>query len=841
MEREKESIKHPKSKKSPGKKNTTARSTHASKRRTAVGSRDLSPEEQARSIEDLRTRGIDLVMQSEELRAIRAEHTGRKRAEEALLRSEASLKQAGQMAGLGAWDLEISNFEDLNANPLSWSDQVYRIFGYEPGEVVVTNDLFFQRVHPDDRQKIIDAVSQAIALKQPYSIEHRIIRPDGVERVVLEHAEIMFDDRGRPVRITGAVQDVTGRKRIEESLRASEERYRSYVEVTGQLGWTTNAEGAVVEDLPAWRVYTGQTFDEIKGMGWLNALHPDDREEAARKWEKAVAEKSSYEAECRFRRHDGVYRYFLDRGIPVFREDGSIREWVGTCTDITDRKQAEEALRRANEDLEARVRERTARLLEQTRILEAFFRNTQTCLVFLDRDFNFIRVNEAYARACSRPISDFIGRNHFVDYPSDELKARFQQVIDSGKPYAVFGRPFVFPDHPERGTTYWDLSVAPITGVDGNVELLIFSLVNVTERKGTEEANLRLAAAVESAADGVVITDGARGMIQYVNGAFEQITGWSRDEVLGRTLHLLDSGRHDERFYADLRESLRRDGVWRGRLISRKKDGTLYHEDTTLAMARDAEGKIVNYVSVKRDVTERLRLESIAEAVNTMDSIGYIFAGLRHEIGNPINSAKSILSVLRHKVDTASPERVGNYVDRALTEIGRVETLLQHFRNFNLYETPRIQKLDAASFLGKLRDLLGEDFASKGIALSLQIGPGAEWITADPRALHQVLLNVITNAVDAVEGRPDPRIDITAIAPAGQTVIRVADNGRGMTAEQQQSLFKPFYTTKPRGTGIGLMISRKMMAKMNGTIEITSVPDQGTTVDISLQEVTHGS
>ena len=144
--------------------------------------------------------------------------TDRKGAEDALRRSEATLAQAGEMAHLGAWWIEISDPGDLNANPLRWSDEVYRIFGFAPGSVEVTSELFFNAVHPDDRPRIADAVAKALAAKRPYEVEHRIIRPDGAERFVLEHAEFAFDDTGRPLRLIGAVQDTTERKKAEEAL-----------------------------------------------------------------------------------------------------------------------------------------------------------------------------------------------------------------------------------------------------------------------------------------------------------------------------------------------------------------------------------------------------------------------------------------------------------------------------------------------------------------------------------------------------------------------------------------------------------------------------------------------
>jgi PAS domain S-box-containing protein len=122
----------------------------------------------------------------------------------------------------------------------------------------------------------------------------------------------------------------------------------------------------VVEDLPAWTRYTGQSCQEMQGWGWAKALHPDDVEHTAKIWRHAVAGKKSYETEYRLRRHDGVYRHFLARGVPSLKEDGSIREWVGTCIDITARKVAEEELRRLNRTLRAQGKSNQALMRTQS-------------------------------------------------------------------------------------------------------------------------------------------------------------------------------------------------------------------------------------------------------------------------------------------------------------------------------------------------------------------------------------------------------------------------------------------------------------------------------------------
>ncbi|MBA4419385.1 MAG: hypothetical protein C0392_15995 [Syntrophus sp. (in: bacteria)] len=167
--------------------------------------------------------------------------------------------------------------------------------------------------------------------------------------------------RKRNEEVIRTVRDVTDARRAEIALRESEERYRSLVTATAQMVWKTNIQGEIVEDIPTWRDFTGQSEQEIRGCGWADALHPGDRRRTEEIWSHAVKTCTLYETEYRVRRRDGEYRYFSVRGVPVLKKDGSIREWVGTCRDITDRKLAEEKLRES--DLALRISQRDLRRL----------------------------------------------------------------------------------------------------------------------------------------------------------------------------------------------------------------------------------------------------------------------------------------------------------------------------------------------------------------------------------------------------------------------------------------------------------------------------------------------
>jgi PAS domain S-box-containing protein len=365
------------------------------------------------------------------------------------------------------------------------------------------------------------------------------------------------------------------------------------------------------------------------------------------------------------------------------------------------------------------------------------------------------------------------------------------------------------------------------------METLSYIIGEAITKFDAQEELARLASAAESAADAIVITDN-KGAIQYVNPAFEHITGYREDEVIGKSLHILDSGEQAEDFYMQIRETLRQQGLWKGKLLNRKKDGTIYQEECTISAVRDSTGDIINYVAIKRDITEKARLESIAEAVNTMNNMGYIFSGIRHEIGNPINSIKMTLSMLRGNISRFELETVERYLDRCIDEIRRVEYLLKAFKNFNMYEHLEPQHISIRSFMEKFLALIKNDFSRKDIDISLDVSQSADFCYADPRALHQVLLNILVNAGDACNGRKDPHISISVSGFSDLIGIRIQDNGCGMAEDQIRNLFRPFFTTKPDGTGLGLVIAKRMLAMMGGTIEIRSKKGEGTVVDIFL-------
>jgi PAS domain S-box-containing protein len=289
----------------------------------------------------------------------------RKQAEEELRLSRERLALAQTAGHSGTFDW------DMQTNISHWSAEVEEVYGIAPGEFGGTYKDWEALVFPEDLITAKQAIEESLKTGE-FASEWRIRRRnDGEIRWITARAKVVYDEAGRPARMLGLNMDVTERKQAQKALLSSERRFRSLVTATAQVVWATDPEGQV-EDMPMWRALTGQTVDEVRGAGWLNAVHPEDRASTAEVWAKAVKDRSIYDVEYRIRRNDGQYRHFAVRGVPLLGDDGCINEWVGTCTDITERKQAEEEVRRLNTELEERVIQRTAQLEASNKELEAF-------------------------------------------------------------------------------------------------------------------------------------------------------------------------------------------------------------------------------------------------------------------------------------------------------------------------------------------------------------------------------------------------------------------------------------------------------------------------------------
>ncbi len=252
-------------------------------------------------------------------------------------------------------------------------------------------------------------------------------------------------------------------------------------------------------------------------------------------------------------------------------------------------------------------------------------------------------------------------------------------------------------------------------------------------------------------------------------------------------------------------------------------------------------GNSSEQIFVLSDITEKKRMESVIEAANLTENLGYVFSGIRHEIGNPVNSIKMALSVLQRNLEEYDQRTVREFLDRSLEEIKRIEYLLKALKNYSLFECPVAQAIPIFDFLRDFVALIRSDFQKMHIQISMDVVDNNLIVYADCRALHHVMLNLFTNAADALKEVENPRIVISCDEKGDMMQIKVDDNGKGIPEGDHEHIFKPFFTSKKAGTGLGLAIVRKMLTAMHGFITIESCQGVGTSVTIFLPVSEHGT
>jgi PAS domain S-box-containing protein len=364
----------------------------------------------------------------------------------------------------------------------------------------------------------------------------------------------------------------------------------------------------------------------------------------------------------------------------------------------------------------------------------------------------------------------------------------------------------------------------------------------VAKKQADKEIRL-LSTAVEQTADSILITD-PHGTIIYVNRAFEQITGYSKVEIIGLTPNVLKSGKQDAAFYQELWTTITQGRVWRNRLMNKRKDGTLYTADMTITPARNDLGQVVNYVSAQRDITRELQMEERLRQAQKMEAIGQLAGGVAHDFNNILQAILGYAYMVKMSLETGSPGHVD--LDQVIKATNRATTLVRQLLTFSRQETPKPQMLDLNevidNLLKMLRRLIGEH-----INLDVYTQSGLNAIYADSSHIEQILINLCVNARDAMPNGGKITIETKNCyfdsdyvisypwAEMGDYVLlSVSDTGVGIPPEIRDRIFEPFFTTKEvgEGTGLGLATVYAITKQHQGGINIYSEPGHGVTFQI---------
>ncbi len=510
------------------------------------------------------------------------------RAQEELERQRQDLVEAQALAHLGSWAWDIASGEVI------WSDEHYRIFGYEPGTIAVAYETFLTALHPEDHDRVLQAVNDALAGTAPYDIECRIVRPSGDIRNLHCLGRVHRDRDGRPSRMEGTSLDITERKRTEEALRAGEERWQLAVRGSNDGIWDWNIRTGEVFFSARWKAMRGYGDHEMPNAldEWRSRIHPEDLDRVLRRIE-AYLDRTSPEfcEEYRVQRKDGSYLWVLDRGVALWDDQGRPMRMAGSETDITARKRAEQALRESEERYRMLI-------------------DLSPSGIFVYADGKTVYVNQAACRILGAASPEEILGRPTLQFVHPDCHAAVLEsarlLLEGGEPVRRTERKYVKLD----GTVIdVEVEAAPIIWNGKRAIQGIFS--DITARKAAEESLHRTTAiltALIQSSPVAIITSDIEGRLSSWNPAATRMFGWTESEVLGGQVPYIRPENEEEA--EALWQLALSGGNMQGLELQRhRKDGSPIDIEFWGGALRDREGNVTGAFGVMADISERKRAE----------------------------------------------------------------------------------------------------------------------------------------------------------------------------------------------------------------------------------------
>ncbi len=609
--------------------------------------------------------------------------------------------------------------------------------------------------------------------------------------------------------------------------RQAEERFRQLAEALPQLVWTTNAEGECEYLSPQWLEYTGASMESQLGLGWIEVIHPDDRTRTLEEKHRALDTKNEFRVEYRIRRHDGCYRWFDTRAVPLRDAKGRIIKWIGSSTDIQDQREVQEELRKG---------EQRFRTVVETGP-DAIFIQTRGCFAYLNPTAVRLFGATSAEQLIGRSVLD-----HFHPDYRDAVRQRIQQLNQEHQVAPLVNEQII-----RCNGEAVDVEVSAVPFVyKGEHGALVFAR-DITLRKKVEQQLLLRGSALKAAANSIAILDN-RGEIIWINPAFTKLTGYDESEVFGKSLRLTRTEAQDEAFYTGMWQSVITGNVWRGELQGRRKDGSVYTEEMTITPVYDEDRRITHFIAVKQDISarktaeeDRKRLEAQLLQAQKMEAIGRFSGGIAHDFNNILAAVAGNARIASEELPPAHSartqiEEIEKAVIRARDLVRRLLTFTRHEESVRV---PMDLPLAIEEAVRMLRPLLPAMIEIR----SRCIGPIPR-ISGDATQIHQIIMNLGTNAmyamadlggvleldleavtIDATQARETPELS------EGRFVrLTVCDTGCGMDDSTAEHIFEPFFTTKGvgEGTGLGLSMVHGIMKSHKGVITVYSLAGRGT-------------
>jgi PAS domain S-box-containing protein len=755
--------------------------------------------------------------------------------------SRAWLEEAQRVAHLGYW------LWDLDSNCIIWSEETYRIFGLAPQagsmDIAIVGEMF----HPDDREAVFRTAGEAIRSGTRADCEHRLIRPDGEIRIVHSLGDLKRDSAGRPYQMFGTTQDITDRKRMEEerhTLSGALQQSKARLEEAQRVAHIGHYEWNLVENQVTWSDELYRIYGLPPGKGPLDMavvlemVHPEDREYVVREVEETTRSGTHVKAEHRIVRPDGEVRFVQALGTVKRDASGRAYEIFGTGQDITDRKLAEQALRRSQ-----------FYLSEGERLAHMGSWASSNLGIRWSDDLNIYWSDEVYKIYGLDPkngtpnLQQYLAAIHPQDRASmaETIKMMHEQrcacdvtqriVRPDGELRYVrcVGIP-VFEDGVFSGFhgTTMDVTAQELLTQELRREQAYLAEAQSLAHIGSWACNLATRDIFHSSDENARLYgfDPSQGPIpfdRYYNTILPE-----DERAISATLENAISAGTDYDVEYRIRSA---DGA------IRFLRGIGHHNSSQ---------EIGEYVGITMDITERKQAEAERERlrqleadlahINRVNMMGELAAALAHEIKQPIaasiTSANACLRWLAH--NPPDLERARAAAGRIEREGNRAAEIINSLRSFYKTGAPaERQMVDVKDTIEEMTVLLRTEAARHSVTIHVELEPETANILADRVQFQQVLMNLMLNAIEAMKDTGG-ELTIRSRVNPGHLTVSISDTGVGLPADSADRIFDPFHTTKLQGTGMGLTITRSIVESYGGRVWATANQGAGTTFHFTL-------
>ncbi|MFC1782804.1 PAS domain S-box protein, partial [Planctomycetota bacterium] len=650
-------------------------------------------------------------------------------------------------------------------------------------------------------------------------------RKDGSLFDVQLSANLVTDEGGRPICMMGSFIDITEHKRAEETLRESEQRFRAAANCTSDLIYEDNSETGQVAwygDIDGLLGYDRGEFSTTF-QAWKNSLHPEDRDRVIKEIEKCTHMGEVYCVEYRIKHKDGTYCYWVDRGT-VFQEEGKPRKTVGACEDITERKRAEEEVRKFR-TISDRANYGTA---------------------ISDLEGNLIYINDAFARMHGYTPEDLIGKNLSVFHTDEQMKwvnVLNEQLTREGS----YNAQEVYHKRKD-GSVFPTLMNATVIKDDAEKPMFLSgTMVDITEPKRAEEqlksSEHKFRMVFDHARDGIMLAEAKTKKLFMANRMMYQMLGYEPQEL--RHLYAMDIHplKDIHRIMELFEKQSRKEIALVQDIPVKRKNGEIFYADVNATPVTLEGNKYL--MGVFRDVTERRRAQAELQQyrekmvrAERLAGLGAVGAALAHRLNQPLTVIRLMLEDSQAQWEkTSCPQGIRENLKDGLSATTHAETIVKNFLGFApAPDQTVIEDIDLKEIADRVALVLSENARQAHLRLVIEDMSNLPKFTGDPGEIEQIFFMLMENAIQAADGKKERQLNIRAARQDDTIVLTFTDDCGGINPQDQDKIFEPFFSTKPRGqgTGLGLNIVQQILTARGGTIRVESQIGQGATFFVNM-------